>query len=64
MGQVLFIVVLVFLTLGNLEAPKDPAIEKGRELSYEEKPLNNPPIEGTLTTHMICCKVHMLSPFP
>ena len=40
------------LSLGNLEAPKDRASENGRDLSYEEKPLENPPIEDILTTRM------------
>lgn len=40
------------LSLGNSEVPKDNANEKGREVSYEEKPLENPPVEDILTTCM------------
>lgn len=40
------------LSLGNSEAPKDNANEKGTEASYEEKPLENPPVEDILTTCM------------
>ena len=40
------------LSLGNSEVPKDNANEKGKEVSSEEKPLENPPVEDILTTCM------------
>ena len=40
------------LSLGIFEVPKDNANEKGRDVCYEEKPLENPLVVDILTTCM------------
>ena len=40
------------LSLANSEVPKENANEKGRDVSYEENPLENPPVAGIVTTCM------------
>ena len=50
--------------LGNYEVPKDNANEKGRYVSYEEKPLENPSVSYILTTFMNLLQSTNLISFP